>query len=748
MFDGGRVGVFLLSLLLVAPLAGCAELFDEFSSWPESATEVGAPLKPSEGPPTKGPVSTPVPPEQAEQKPARPEVYKGTGRFVGQPRAHAQVMPEGDVTLNFADTNIREVVRVILGDILEQNYVIDPNVQGTVTIQTSRPLAKQALLPTLETLLQLNGAALVDEDAVYRIVPLADAPKEAVTVAVGTRRVPHVRGYGIQVVPLQHVSVTEMMKVLTPIVSENNILYTDTARNLLLVGGTRREIDTILDTVAVFDVDWLTGMSFGFFPLQEAAVKDVVDELQKILTQDENAPLATLLRFVPIERLNALMVISPNADYIDKAGVWIARLDRTGDVETPRLFVYYVQNQRAADLADTLSRIFSERGAATTGAAEDRLRPGLQPISLQSPASAEAPSRVTEPAGARLSQAPTGRTATSGTTSTAGPTVTERQSSASARQQQRRETGGTTSATLKISGGQEARVIADDANNALVILATPGDYRMVESTLKKLDLVPLQVMIEATIAEVGLNDDLKYGLQWFFDSGNNSFTLSDAAGGAVASAFPGFSYVFSTNSARVVLNALDSITDVNVISSPQLMVLDNQTALLQVGDQVPIATQSAVSVVDPEAPIVNSIEQRDTGVILTVTPRVNAGGLVVLDIQQEISDVVPTETSGIDSPTISRRRIETSVAVQSGETVALGGLIREKRNRGKSGIPILHELPLIGSLFGTSTDSKERTELLVVITPRVVRSTEEARMVTNDLRKRLRSVSPLDRKIR
>jgi len=746
MSSRGRIGLFTTTLLMAALLGGCAELFEEFSSWPKVAGEVEAPLKPSQGPSGDAPVSRPAPPEEPAAKPARPEIYKGTGRFVAQPRPPAKLTAEGDLTLNFADTNIREVVRVILGDILQLNYVIDPNVQGTVTIQTSRPLAQEALLPTLETLLQLNGAALVAEDSLYRIVPLADAPREASALGVGPRRLPQVRGYGVQVVPLKHVSVGEMMKVLTPIVSESNILYTDTARNVILLGGTRRELETILETVAVFDVDWLAGMSFGFFPLEEAEAKVVVEELQQILAQGENAPLADLLRFVPIERLNALMVISPNPDYIDKAATWIARLDRSGDVETPRLYVYYVQNQRAVDLADTLSRIFSERGAAAAGAARDRLRPGLQPVSLESPATTDTSAPGPGTAAPRAAQRPTngGR---AGALPRSGNGPAGRQSSAATRRQGE-TTGATTSATLQVSGEQEARVIADQANNALVILATPGDYRMIQSTLKKLDLLPLQVLIEATIAEVGLNDELEYGLQWFFESGNHNLTLSEAASGAATSFFPGFSYVFATNSARVVLNALDSITDVNVISSPQLMVLDNQTALLQVGDQVPIATQSAVSIIDAEAPIVNAIEQRDTGVILTVTPRVNAGGLVVLDIQQEISDVVPTETSGIDSPTISQRRIETTVAVQSGETVALGGLIRESRTRGKTGIPILHELPIVGSLFGASTDAKERTELLIVITPRVVRSTEEARAVTNDLRKRLRSVSPLDRRIR
>ena len=305
---------------------------------------------------------------------------------------------------------------------------------------------------------------------------------------------------------------------------------------------------------------------------------------------------------------------------------------------------------------------------------------------------------------------------------------------------------------IALSTTSDIRIIADEANNALVILATPEEYRMIDAALTKLDVVPLQVLIESTIAEVELNDELEYGVQWFFQSGSSQFNLSEPADpGSAPRAFPdftGFSYLFaSADDIRVTLNALSTLTDVNIISSPSLMVLDNQTAEIQVGDQVPIASQSAVSVVDPDAPIVNSIEYFDTGVILRVTPRVNAGGLVTMEIEQEVSDVGETLTSGIDSPTIDQRRILTTVAIQSGETVTLGGLIRDRRAELESGIPVLREIPVLGKLFGQSFESAARTELLVLITPRVVRSQLDARQVTEELRKRIRAVAPLEDKI-
>ncbi|MGD8810293.1 MAG: hypothetical protein PVG24_11855, partial [Gammaproteobacteria bacterium] len=291
------------------------------------------------------------------------------------------------------------------------------------------------------------------------------------------------------------------------------------------------------------------------------------------------------------------------------------------------------------------------------------------------------------------------------------------------------------------------RVIADEANNALTVLATAQDYKKVERALIKLDVSPLQVLIEATIAEVTLNDRLRYGLQWFLRSGNASFSLSNLASGAVNSTFPGFSAVFSglDGDVRVVLDALDEITKVRVLSSPQLMVLNNRTATLQVGDQVPILTRSAVSVNNPDAPVVNSVEFRDTGVILRVTPRVNESGLVTLDVQQEVSDVVPTVSSNIDSPTIQQRYFESSVQVDTGTTIALGGLIEDRRTNGDSGLPVISQVPVVGNLFKTTTNELDRTELLVLLTPRVVRNAGDARSVTRELRDRLTS---FERKIK
>jgi general secretion pathway protein D len=294
------------------------------------------------------------------------------------------------------------------------------------------------------------------------------------------------------------------------------------------------------------------------------------------------------------------------------------------------------------------------------------------------------------------------------------------------------------------------RIIADDINNALLVLASPQAYEMIEPAIRKLDIVPLQVLVEATIAEVSLTDQLRYGLQYFLQNDLSSqpkltsTTILNAGSTLpIAAAFPGFSWLItgSSGNPKVILTALENITRLRVISSPHVMIRDNQKAELQVGNEVPILTQQQQSIA-ANANVVNTIQYRETGVILSVSPHVNASGSISLDIEQEVSSV-SQQTAGTDTnltPTIAQRRIKSSVVVQTGETVVLGGLIQERQNKGTSGIPLLAQLPLIGSLFGTRIDDDDRTELLVLISPRVVRDPNDARRVTDEIRRRLRGL--------
>jgi general secretion pathway protein D len=455
-------------------------------------------------------------------------------------------------------------------------------------------------------------------------------------------------------------------------------------------------------------------------------------------------------------------VIAPQRSYLDDARDWIQRLDRGNEADKRQLFVYYVQNGRAAELAGVLGQAFNVSvGINQEATPQSTLAPGLSPSQMTQPGTLAPP-----PSAGNTSLGNPQGTSSFGTESPAGAL-------SPLRQQMQGAEGGTPN--LGVGGGPEGtaptaqgpenalRIVADVRDNALVMYATPAEYETMLTALKKLDIVPLQVLIEATIAEVTLNDQLKYGLEWFLSAGGSKFVFSGNQAttnfptpNLLTSAFPGFSYILSQSDARVVLNALSQITDVKVISSPSLMVLDNQPARLQVGDQVPLAVRTSVSteVSTATAPIVADIEYRDTGVILDIIPRVNAGGLVVLDIIQEVSQVAPTvvtasttTTTQATTPTISQRRIASTVAINSGDTVALGGLIQDNVTKSVSGIPVLSDIPIFGNLFKTTNNTAARTELLVMLTPRVVRDRADARLLTDQLRQRLRGLAPLSEKI-
>lgn len=716
------------TVAIALAIGGCAELTRQRDAEAERAAALaGQPVGAVEpGETISDEVETfPLALEGEPAAPPETQRVGGSGDFVTAPTT---VMgtgsgQEGDITLNFVNADVREVVRSVLGDMLGENYVLDPRVQGSITVQTSRPLPRGALLPMLEEILALNGFALVRKPDNFVVLPLQEAISSA---GVSGSFLPGggvTRGFAVRILSFEHVGAAEMAQILEPVVPAGGVLRVDAARNLMIVAGTQQELQALHELATIFDVDWMSGMSFALVPLDYADPEAIIGELQSIFGDAGSGPLAGLLRFVPVDRINAVLVIATRPHYIDQAEEWIARLDQ-GETENQaqRLFVYYVRNGRADDLASVLQDAFAPSEDEVPRAA---LAPGTERAEIGS----EAPRRagLQDEAGAAAGE----EAPLSEPVATAGAVA---------------RAAGSGGEGIGLGGTSDIRIIPDEANNALLVLATARQYRMVESALRKLDIVPLQVLIEATIAEVTLTDTLRYGVEWFLQSGNSSATLSTLATGVASQTFPGFSYLLSAGTdARVVLNALENITDVNVISSPQLMVLDNQTAELQVGQDVPVATQQQQSSASGDAPLVNSIEFREVGIILRVTPRVNPGGLVIMEVEQEVSSVVGG--AGTVIPTFQQRRVQSSIAVQSGETVALGGLIQDDRNRVKTGVPFLQDVPLLGELFSTTSDVDTRTELLVVITPRVVGNQEEARAVTEELRAKMRAVIPLSPQI-
>lgn len=561
------------------------------------------------------------------------------------------VTDKGDISLNLVNVPIADAARAVLGEALGKNYTIKPGVQGNVSLQTTRPMSEKILLETFQTVLELNGATLQKSGGVIAIVPSSGA----------SRRISQSRsggGIGARVVavPLQFVGTTEMVRLLDPIAGSSVGVQAIANRNILLISGTRDDINAAIDAVNLFDVDVLKGKSVGLFRLKAAEPDAVVEELKLIFETSEGGSLQNVVTFVPSQRLGAILVISSRSKYLGEAETWIKELDRTAGGTRRRPVVYNLQNRGAEDLAPILSEMI------------DQVAPS---------------------------------------------------------EGEQRSVGGS------------VRVIADNTKNAIIIWGNDTEQDSFARLIQSLDTTPTQVLLEATIAEVTLNDQLDLGLRWFFEKGNLRGGFSDVSNGSIASNFPGLSFIFQGASAGVTLNALSSVTNVNIVSSPSLMVLDNHEATLQIGDEVPIATQQVVDTANPNAPVVNTISFRNTGIILKVRPRVSSSGRVTLEIEQEVSSVAQTTTSGIDSPTISQRKITTTVVVNDGQTLALGGLIEESKGVTRTKVPIAGDIPIVGNLFKRKKDTQRKTELLILITPRVVRSGSEARQITDELRRRI-----------
>ncbi len=656
----------------------------------------------------------------------------GSNSFVNRGALYREEFtPSGEpgATLNLVDVSVSAAAKVVLGDILGRNYVVDPKVKGKITVQTSQPVEKRQLIDIFETALNANGAAIVESNGLTRVIPAGAALQSGPSINIGTRTEGGDSiGTGAQIVPLRYVSAAEMERILAPLAPPGAVVRADVERNLIILSGNASERKNMLDTIAIFDVDWMRGMSFALVPVKTEDPDAMALELDAVFANAPDKPLEGVVQFIPNKRLKSVLVISAQRKYLRRAVAWIKKLDRAAHSNEKKMVVYNIKNRQAEELAVLIEQIFTNRRPGRNQAGSI-VAPAETPQAIRTP--------ITTSASGSLGDVVRPTTPTAPATGTGAQTVQQEQA-------QGNERGGEGGGTLP---GREPRVriVPDSANNAILVYASPTDHGRIKRIIQRLDVTPHQVLLEATIAEVTLTDQLKFGLKWFFNEQGNRFTLSDVASGAVASAFPGFSYFFSTPRIRIALDALNKVTDVNVISSPSLMVLDNHKAVLQIGDQVPITTSTATGVITPNAPIVNTVEYRDTGVILTVTPRIAEGGRVNLDIEQEVSNVVTTTTSQISSPTIQQRKIKTTVVVTDGASLALGGLIQDRTDNDKSQVPVLGDIPILGNVFKQRDETEKRTELLIIITPRVVRDQTEARKVTEEFRRQMNVRIPRNR---
>lgn len=686
-----------------------------------------------------------APSEQAPSETAAPahrQIVTGTQRFIRPQAATKAVAHEapGDIVFNFTDQPIEAVINSVMGDLLHANYSIAQGVKGNVSFSTSKPVNSQQALSILETLLSWTDNAMIRQGDRYVILPAAQA--------VAGKLVPEMpvaapaSGMSARLYPLRYIAATEMQKLLKPFVRENAFLLVDPGRNVLSLAGTPQELANYQDTIDTFDVDWLKGMSIGVYGLQHASVSELMPQLLKLFGPDSDTPLAGMIKFMPNERTNSVVAISGQPTYLQEVGEWIKTIDEGGGNE-PQMYVYDVRNMKASDLARYLRQIYGNGAIKDESAA--KVAPGLRTTSLSSLNGTGG--------GTGSNQALGGMSTTQDTTGQEEASEDEQEGeldSEASTGEFAEESSATGSAGKTLE--ESVRITAQKSTNQLLVRTRPAQWKEIESAIKRLDNLPLQVQIETRILEVKLSGELNLGVQWYLGklAGNSSSTtVADTAGsqGALGSGGIGLGaadslfYSFVSNNLQVALHALETNGRTQVLSAPSLVVMNNQQAQIQVGDNIPIS-QTTVNTSLSNTTL-SSVEYVQTGVILDVTPRINPGGLVYMDIQQQVSNA---DTSGVTAtqpnPSISTRSISTQVAVQSGQTVLLGGLIKQDNAESTSSVPGLGNIPGLRWLFGSTSKSKDRTELIVLITPRLVAGSNQARQVTDDYRQQMQLIRP------
>jgi general secretion pathway protein D len=643
---------------------------------------------------------------------------------------------QGDISLDFADTDIRTVVDQILGSILHQNYTIDPSVSGTVTLHTVNPLARADLIPTLQTLLAQNHAVLVRTGGIYRVMAAdqaASSPELAGDPALG----------GGAVIPLRYANAEQLAKMLEPYVASGGKIIADPDQNALLVEGDPSTRAALVNLIQAFDVDELAGQSYELFPVTSGDAKDFAAAFTAALGKTaSDTTKSGPVTVVPLERIDAVLVIAKTESFLFDAQRVYDVLNQVQRETVRSWHVYYLQNGRANDAAYVLQQAFTPdavtaqptpqaTGQAVSGLSDANASSGTGGSSVGGITGLGGSGGIGGVVGASVTNAPAATAASS--TPAASTGAADQASSGAA------ALLGPLSAEAGNGPTDEMRIIPDNQNNSLLIYGTAAETDKIDAMLAKIDISPVEVRIDATIAEVDLDNALQYGTQFFFKSGDINAVLSTASSSALNTSFPGF--VLSGaggDAAPLAISALQSVTKVNILSSPELMVLDGQSASLQVGDLVPYLSQTSQSTITSTSEVVNSIDYRETGVILQVTPHVGSNGLVTLDVAQEVSGVQSgVTTTGINSPTFSERAVTSRVAIADGQTIGLAGLISDNDSKENSGIPVLKDVPLLGDLVSSQTNSRTRTELLVLITPHVIRTQNDADALTADLREEL-----------
>ncbi len=598
---------------------------------------------------------------------------------LGAVQAHAQGARSDTYLFAFQDADISKVVQEIL-DSINAPYTIDPTVTGRMSLRIDQRLTRAQLIEALDAALAANGVAMIrDKDRLF-ITPMAKARGASAVKAYqpDTRRV----GYEVVAVPLTYAQPSEVAKALEAIAGKDLLLLPYDKLGLLVIGGGGQDLESALETLKIFDQNVFADGKLRWFQLSQADAATVGGELEKLVQGSGAAGVSV----VPLRRLNGLMVFARSTDVLDKVREWVTRLDVTEGQGASSLWIYHPRHTSAEALSRTLSTVMNaDRRNNTDFSSQQRVAPVSTPT----------------------------------TTSTSSTSDRSNSSTATSADSTQADSSG--------------RITVDKESNTLFITGPASDWVKAQKILAEIDRLPNQILVEASIVEVTLSNDFQFGVDWKALSGDFTVSSLNNKAGTVAASYPGGSITFLHNNIEAAVTALGSVANIQVVSAPKIVVLDSKTARLQIGDQVPVVNQSAQSTSTGGAPIVNSIDYRSTGVILSVTPRISGEDQITLEVTQEVSSVAKTSTSGIDSPTIQQRKFESALILHNGGVVALGGLISTNANTTKSGVPGLKSIPVAGSLFSSRSKTQARTELIVLMTAKILKDQPSASAAMTDL---------------
>lgn len=657
----------------------------------------------------------------ASKKSARRET-RASGTFPDKQAASDE--PREMIALNFDNADIYEVVNA-LSDFMGVNFIIDQRVKGKVNIHTAGEIDKRRLLPIMETVFEMNNIAMVEYGDFYKIIPIKEAKQQVIDFSIG-RELAYVPSYDrqmIQVVPLQYVSAKEIETILKRFLGPGGDVFEYPKGNIVVIVERAASIRKMLRLVREIDIDLFEYNQVRFFKVENANAADVATELEEIFLSIgiEKTPEKGLgLKFIPVERIGGVLAVSSVPGVFDRVANWLEVLDTVDDTAAEQVFIYFVENGKAEEIGDVLNQVYSDAGPQRTTTSRDTQ------------------SRTRQDARNRTQQAQSSRTSRTRSSSL----------------------GGQEESSL-LEG--EVSIVVDIPTNSIIVRAIPRDYEIIRQTMAQLDRIPRQVLIEVLIAEVKLDGDTAFGVEWSlydYDASIGGYKGEDRIGYNKGSlpivdedGIPipltdivpqGFSYLFSSERLSVFLQAQASQNKLNILSSPHILAVDNKEARIEVGEEVPIVTSEYVPLdQQDDTSTSRSVEYRSTGVILSVTPRINERGLVAMDVSQEVSAAQPLEAGGIQSPSITNRKAETSLVVQDGQTIIIGGLIREEGSEGSSGIPFLSSIPMIGWVFGSNSTQSTKVELILLLTPHVVTNFEEVDIVTKEIKGKVDNIRRL-----